>query len=85
MITSKDILKTNLPIIPRIKITEADDSFIGKKVFKKSCSPFKSGSKIATVKGFVYNDVTAKISFTFEEDDSSVECFRCKVIPEELL
>lgn len=83
MLTSKDILKDNLPDAPKIQITEADDSFIGKKVYKKSCSPFKSGEKIATVKGFTINEYTNKISFTFEEDESSVECFRCKLLPTE--
>jgi hypothetical protein len=83
MLKSEDILKANLPELPKIKITEEDEVFIGTKVFKKSCSPFKSGEKIATVKGFTRNEHTDKIAFTFEEDESSVECFRCKLLPED--
>ena len=51
---------------------------IGTKVVKTSGKPFKSTLKINTVKGLTYNPITGKISYTFYEDESNVECFRCK-------
>lgn len=51
---------------------------VGTKVEKKSRNPFKSTFKVNTVKGYTNNPYTNKISYTFEEDDSNVECFRCK-------
>lgn len=71
---------TELVLTPRIKITEEDLSLIGKKVFKKSFKPFKSKLKYATVKGFVNHYVTGVISFYFHEDDSIVECRKCKLL-----
>lgn len=50
---------------------------IGTKVVKLSGKPFKSTLKVNTVKGLTNNPYTDKISYTFNEDDSSVECFRC--------
>lgn len=51
---------------------------IGTKVVKLSGNPFKSTFKVNTVNGYTNNPYTDKISYTFYEDDSSVECFRCE-------
>lgn len=57
------------------------EDMIGKKVEKNlSGKPFKSGSKINTVKGVVKHPVLGIPAFTFEEDDSYVECRRCQVV-----
>jgi hypothetical protein len=51
---------------------------IGKKVKKTSPKPFKSGRKVNTVKGVVNHPILKDVmAFTFEEDDSIVECRRC--------
>lgn len=74
-------------------ITQADldyaDSLIGRKVWKnpKTTSqhqpkPFKSGSKVNTVKAVVLHDQTGSLGFTFLEDESVVECGRCSLAPE---
>jgi len=78
-----EIYKSNplLCNIPTFKIIDEDLSLIGKKIFKKSCQPFKSRLRYATVKGFVVHDITQEISFTFEEDETFVECKRCKLLP----
>lgn len=61
---------------------------IGKKVTKKQINekkkdynpkPFKSGSKINTVSGLVRHPHLRIPAYTFEEDDSIVECRRCKI------
>lgn len=64
-------------------------SMIGKKVWKNSKTtskfepkPFKSGLKVNTVKGVRIHEHTPHLAFTFEEDESAVECFRCSVAPE---
>lgn len=77
-----EINKQNTDQIPCIDIEKEDPSLIGKTVFKKSLNPFKSGIKTATIKGFVINEQTQRLAFTFEEDDSNVECWRCKLLPE---
>lgn len=59
---------------------EGDHSLIGRKVVKSSGRPFKSGSKDATISGYTFHERTKKLSFTFLEDDSYVECFRCSLI-----
>lgn len=50
---------------------------IGDKVVKKSSKPFKSGNKVATVKGTVNHPVLNLPAFTFYEDESIVECRKC--------
>jgi hypothetical protein len=64
---------------------------VGKKVWKnpKSTSkfepnPFKSGLKVNTVKAIVPHAYTEHLAFTFLEDESLVECFRCSLAPAEL-
>ncbi len=53
---------------------------IGDKVYKPTGKPFKSTLKTNTVKGFMLNPHTKKLSLTFEEDESNVEAFRCNVL-----
>lgn len=63
---------------------------IGKKVKKKSINnddlyqskPFKSGKKINTVKGIIMHPILFIPAYIFEEDESYVECRRCKVVEE---
>lgn len=49
----------------------------GTKVYKPSGKPFKSGEKINTIKSLTEHNVLPRPAYTFEEDDSIVECFRC--------
>lgn len=42
--------------------------------------PFKSGLKVNTVKGITTNPHTNKSAFTFEEDNSLVDCHACKIV-----
>lgn len=74
------------------QFTEADmalwQSMVGQKVWKnpKSTSkfkpkPFKSGNKINTVKAVALHEQTQRPGFTFLEDESVVECFRCSIAP----
>ncbi len=54
---------------------------IGKIVHKSgSDKPFKSGFKVNTVKGIITHPILDIPAYTFEEDDSYVECRRCEVI-----
>ena len=62
---------------------------IGQRVTKKRTSksgktiqpkPFKSGFQINTVKGIVEHPILKIPAYTFEEDDSYVECRRCHII-----
>ncbi len=55
---------------------------IGKKVVKKSGRPFKSTFQINTIKGVVINeqDPLKREAYTFNEDNSVVDCFLCKII-----
>jgi hypothetical protein len=76
------------------KFSEAElvkfQEMIGKVVWKnhKTTSktqpkPFKSGNKLNTVKGIVPHNITGYPSFTFLEDGSMVECFRCSIAPQD--
>lgn len=64
---------------------------IGKQVTKKSTTksgkpkqpkPFKSGFFINTVKGVIEHPILEIPAYTFEEDDSYVECRRCYLVDE---
>jgi hypothetical protein len=55
-------------------------TWIGKQVVKNSGKPFKSGDTVNTVKGLTTNLQTGNSAFTFEEDESNVECWRCKLL-----
>jgi hypothetical protein len=48
----------------------------------KSYKPFKSGQKINTVKGVIPHPQLGVPAYTFEEDDSYVECRRCRLVDE---
>lgn len=65
-----------------MKNTASYNSYIGKKVAKKFKTSFKSGSKVNTVAGVTLNTLTGQPAFTFEEDDSSVECSLCVEVVE---
>lgn len=61
---------------------------IGKKVWKNSKTnsgstpkPFKSGLRVNTVTAIIVHPLTGKDAFTFEEDDSFVECRLCSIAP----
>jgi hypothetical protein len=49
------------------------------KVIKKSGRPFKSTFKVNTIKGVTEHPTTHNPCYTFEEDDSYVECRKCKL------
>lgn len=53
---------------------------IGTQVVKRSNKPFKSSKKVNTVRGIVKNPQTNRFAFIFEEDDSNVECWKCKTV-----
>jgi hypothetical protein len=58
------------------------ETMIGKKVTKTSKlgtkpKPFKSQLLVNTVKGIINHPILNIPAFTFEEDDSYVECRRC--------
>lgn len=52
---------------------------LGEVVIKHSKKPFKSGYKENTVIGITTNEFTNRIAFLFNEDDSVVECFKCRL------
>lgn len=67
------------------------NSMVGQKVWKnpKTTSksepkPFKSGLKVNTVTSVVIHEQTGRPGFTFAEDASVVECFRCSIAPKQL-
>ena len=56
---------------------------IGKRVEKYSGNPFKSSFKINTVKDVIINEELGGVAcYTFVEDDTWVECFRCVAVEE---
>jgi hypothetical protein len=62
---------------------------IGKKVMKcsigeqeKNHKPFKSGFQTNTIKDVVMHEFIDEPAYVFNEDDSYVECRRCKIINE---
>ena len=61
------------------------EQLLGCKVYKKRRTsepkPFKSGQKINTVKSITVHPITGYPAFSFHEDESVVECFRCKLAP----
>jgi hypothetical protein len=61
--------------------------YIGKRVEKRRSAirepkPFKSGFKVNTVKAIHRHPYTPHLAFSFYEDDSLVECFRCVLLPD---
>lgn len=64
---------------------------IGKKVTKCSItdrednnSKFKSGLLENTIKGLTIHEFLETPAYTFEEDESNVECRRCKIVENEI-
>lgn len=55
---------------------KGEEFYSGTKV-RKDKKPFKSGEKVNTVKGLITHPFLEVPAFTFEEDDSYVECRRC--------
>lgn len=54
---------------------------IGKRVYKPlSGKKFKSGLHVNTVKGVINHPILDIPAYTFEEDDSYVECRRCQEV-----
>lgn len=47
---------------------------------KYSSKPFKSGLKENTVKGVIEHPILGIPAFTFVEDESCVECRRCRLV-----
>ena len=68
----------------RYDINMLSEHWIGKKVSKVSGKPFKSGEHTATIKGVLRQNTLSKEpsqdkpAFTFEEDESIVECLKCR-------
>ena len=67
---------------------QAWHDMVGQRVWKNPRTtskfepkPFKSGSKFNTVKAVVVHEQTGRPGFTFVEDVSVVECFRCSIAP----
>lgn len=53
-----------------------------KRVYKHtSLNPFKSGFLVNTVKSITTNEHTGLPAFTFNEDESTVDCWICKLVP----
>jgi len=46
---------------------------------KKEPKPFKSGNKVNTIASVIVHPILNIPAYTFVEDDSYVECRRCKV------
>lgn len=53
--------------------------YIGQQVCKKN-KPFKSGAYNNTVTGVIEHPITGNWAFTFEEDESYVECNKCRLV-----
>lgn len=78
---SMEVRRSRPAVCPANELT--NEQMIGMRVKKTSPKPFKSGNKVNTVKGIVDHPepkLAGIKAFTFEEDDSVVECRRC--IPE---
>jgi hypothetical protein len=58
------------------------NNLISRKVRKRSNKPFKSGNKVNTVSDMLFSRELNKWVFTFVEDKSSVECWRCLLVEE---
>lgn len=78
----KNIYKKDIQHIPIIKEEDINENIIGKTIVKRSCKPFKSGSKLAIVKGLSTHKVTGKPSFVLE-DESVIEANMCKIFKED--
>lgn len=81
---TKQFFEQNRIVIPDIADSIEGSAYrhmIGQKVNKpKSKNPFKSKLLINTVKGITVNPNTGRPGFTFEEDESIVDCYQCGLI-----
>lgn len=65
----------------RDKPAEFFKDWVGSKVYKHtSLNPFRSGFLKNTVKSLTTNEHTGLPAFTFEEDESTVDCWICKIV-----
>lgn len=72
-----DVEKLEQNIGKKCKKRPLDDKNIGKYKLK----PFKSGNKVNTIKGVIkHPNLEGLMAYTFEEDESYVECRRCEII-----
>jgi hypothetical protein len=72
-----DVEKFEDNIGKKCKKRPLDDKNIGKYKLK----PFKSGQKVNTISGVIpHPKLEGRLAYTFEEDESYVECRRCEVI-----
>lgn len=55
------------------------EQFIGLQVTKPK-KPFKSGFKINTIKGVIKHKELKCFAFIFEEDDSYVSVYQCRIL-----
>lgn len=80
----KQFFNNNCIVIPDITESIEGEPYrymIGQKVNKpKSKNPFKSTFLVNTVKGITVNPNTGRPGFTFEEDESIVDCFQCGLV-----
>lgn len=54
-------------------------ALLGMEVYKESGKPFKSGRRFNTVKSVIrHPKLKRTLCYTFHEDNSYVECWRCK-------
>lgn len=50
---------------------------------KTAPKPFKSGFRVNIIKDASFiHPVSGNLCFTFEEDDSYVQCYQCRIAPE---
>lgn len=59
---------------------EMFEHMLNKEIVKKSNRPFKSGEKIGVPLKFTTNEYSGRIAFVMKDDDSIVDCFRCKLL-----
>lgn len=70
-----------------MSLNEDYKEMVGQRVWKKpinskfSPKPFKSGFQINTVKDVVISPYTNNLAFTFQEDESIVDCKICSIAP----
>lgn len=87
-LTQKQVAEDLLPALHRfvrtgsIDLSEEENGYyelVGKKVKKDSGKPFQSKNKINTVKSIVFHPQRFVLAFSFEEDNSLVECGKCSL------
>lgn len=73
---SNDLMKAMQQEVMVVSLT----GNIGKSVKKKTNKPFKSQSRINKIKDVILHPRLQVPAYTFEEDDSYVECSICVII-----